>query len=246
VQTITRDELTPFEGTSKGRLYSRTDYFGDSQDATPGPQGFLIEMRPEVPGDELRHTIVPPHFHLVRQFQVVVGGDEPTIGKHTAAPITFHYADPSTPYGPINSGPGGVSFFTLRPRGDVHAHWMPGSQEEMLTRSGRNVVCALDPEPAMTMTHTDVLWEPHDDGLASYRIVLAPAESSAGPAPAGSGGQYLLVTRGSLVGERGPVPQLSLIWVNADEPAPVLTAGADGCEALVLQFPRDGATTERD
>src|SRR5262249_44719845 len=118
-----------------------------------------------------------------------------------------------------------------------------GSHDDMLGVAGRNIVCQVDPTP-LTETRTYVLWEPHDDGLASYRMVLTPGEASSPPDASESGGQYLVVTQGSLEGESGAAPGRALVWVDADEPAPELTAGADGCEIIVLQFPRDGTTNE--
>ena len=117
MQAIAADEVTVSRDNHRDGCHSRiTNYFGEVREATLGPQGFLIELRPEEPDERPRYTMVPPHFHQVRQFQVIVGGDEPTLGKRRATPVTFHYADPSTPYGPIDSGPGGVEFFTLRAR----------------------------------------------------------------------------------------------------------------------------------
>ena len=245
MQVIAAGEVSVSRENHRDGCHSRiTNYFGEVRDAALGPQGFLVEIRPEEPDERSRYTMVPPHFHQVRQFQVIVGGDEPTLGKRRATPITFHYADPSTPYGPIDSGPGGVKFFTLRPRGDTNAHWMPGNRHLMLSRAGRNIVNRLDPPP-LTPGRTEVLIEPHEDGLASFRLLIDAGESATGPRPAGSGGQYYLVVRGSLAGDLA-LPTASLLWSDAQEDAPVLTAGSDGCELLVLQFPRDGATIERD
>ncbi len=245
MQTIAADEVEVSRENHRDGCHSRiANYFGEVRDAALGPQGFLIEIRPETPDGRSRYTMVPPHFHQVRQFQVIIGGDEPTLGKRRATPITFHYADPSTPYGPIDSGPGGVKFFTLRPRGDTNAHWMPGNRELMLSRAGRNIVTQLVSAP-LAPTRTEVLIEPHEDGLASFRLVIAARETATGPEPAGSGGQYYLVAEGSLAGAR-ILPRSSLLWVGPSESAPVLTASAEGCQLLVLQFPRDGSTIERD
>jgi hypothetical protein len=245
MQAIGADEVAVSRENHRDGCHSRiTNYFGEVRSAASGPQGFLVDIRPEEPDERSRYTMVPPHFHQVRQFQVVVGGDEPTLGKRPARPITFHYADPSTPYGPIDSGPGGVTFFTLRPRGDTNAHWMPGNRELMLSRAGRNIVTKLDSTRLM-QGRTEVLIGPHDDGLASFGLLIGAGQSQTGPWPAGSGGQYYLVVRGSLAGER-VLPTGSLLWVDAGESAPMLTAGSDGCELLVLQFPHDGATIERD
>src|SRR5215470_18719270 len=69
------------------------------------PVGFLTQ-RP-------RGDIIPPHFHEVDQFQVVVDG-RGTIGKHALEPVTVHYTDAYTPYGPITTVGDGMLFYTLR------------------------------------------------------------------------------------------------------------------------------------
>lgn len=65
------------------------------------PQGFLVEQPP--------HSVTPPHFHEVNQFQVF-GGGGCKIGKHDAAPISVHYANGHTPYGPISAGEDGFDW----------------------------------------------------------------------------------------------------------------------------------------
>src|SRR5262249_1341118 len=96
---VSADAVTP--GTDNyydGLGYRTTEYFGNQgAEVNEGPLGFLAETAPESPDDRERFETVSPHFHLVRQFQVVVGGDKPQIGKRDVAPFDFHYVDPSTP-----------------------------------------------------------------------------------------------------------------------------------------------------
>jgi hypothetical protein len=230
-----------------GLNFKVSNFFGDAATACDGPQGFLLEIEPldAPPEAGERMTMVDPHFHLVRQYQVFVGGDDLRIGKKDLETFDFHYTDPSTPYGPIDSGRSGVKFFTLRPRSDTGAFFMPGNRDKMTARAGRNVVVKANREivvnagaqlgnasPAVLE-----LIERHDDGLASYLLKLAPDETVVAPDPAGSGGQYQLVARGSVIDDGKECPPRSLIWVDGDEPPASLTAGPDGAEVLVLQFP---------
>src|SRR4051794_30692220 len=94
----------------------RTYYFGRDE-VHDGPQGFLLEI-PTPQG------VITPHFHRVDQFQVFVAGSG-MIGKHPIAPVTVHYSDGYTPYGPIVAGPEGITFFNLRSSGDSGQHEMP-------------------------------------------------------------------------------------------------------------------------
>jgi hypothetical protein len=68
-------------------------------------------------------------------------------------------------------------------------------------------------------------------------IRLAPGKQVRS-VPSDGGGQYLIVGAGSLLHEGQVLPKLSLIFVEPSERAPVLLAGPDGAEVLVLQYPR--------
>jgi hypothetical protein len=223
---------------NEDRHYRVTDYFGDWHAESFDPQGFLVQVAPaEVKEDQSEYVCVKPHFHLVRQYQVVVGGSGIRIGKAALGPFDFHYADPSTPYGPIVADKDGIEFFTLRPRGETDAHWMPGSREEMTAPRGRNLV-VRGSDGSATEPGMEALIEPHDDGLASYRWTLEANSAEEAPSAADSGGQYLLVARGTVRHDGESIEPRGLIWVGPEDPAPVVEAGDDGAEVLVLQFPR--------
>src|SRR4051794_15384141 len=134
------DAPVTLDVTEGGIDYQVTNFFGDSAAVDDGPQGFLVAAKPHDLnlGQDAHQTMVAAHFHLVRQYQVVVGGGDPRIGKHSVDFFDFHYTDPSTPYGPIDSNADGVEFFTLRPRAETGAYYMPGNREKMTARAGRN------------------------------------------------------------------------------------------------------------
>ena len=67
--------------------------------------------------------------------------------------------------------------------------------------------------------------------------MVAPGAALRGPDPSGGMGQFWLVVRGALDG----LPPLSLVFVAPDEPALEASAGPDGAEVLVMQYPRRGA-----
>jgi hypothetical protein len=154
-------------------------------------------------------------------------------------PVSFHYTDPDSPYGPIVPGEGGqISYFTLRPRASKGIYYMPGSKEFMLKTAGRNIVKQVP--HTYLLEHgqdRDALIDRHDDGLAAYNVRLGPGESAPGPDTHGAGGQYYLVCDGSLIHEGRTLEPYSLAWVGPDEAPPVLVAGEAGANVLVLQFP---------
>src|SRR5271155_5305508 len=118
-----------------GSWLGRTDYFGDGKQIHDGPQAFLVEYHAG-PG-----AVIGAHFHHVRQFQVIVRGDGGRLGKRPVPPVTFHYTDPSSPYGPIVPGADGtIAFFTLRPKASPGVFYMPSSRRKLRARAGRNIV----------------------------------------------------------------------------------------------------------
>ena len=207
-------------GTSK-----RTNYIGG--DDPSGPQAFLVH-------EVKRPNLIKPHFHHVRQFQVIVSKGA-RLGKKDVPAISFHFADPSTPYGPIYPGEEEpLAFFTLRPELSDGTFYMPGSKEKMDHKAGRNIVCQV---PVETEAGLVTFIEPQEDGLAAYRLTIDRAQQASGVDPQGSGGQYYLVMSGSVAVDGNDLPKFSLIFVGANEEAPVLVAGPDGADLLVMQFP---------
>src|SRR5262245_6237067 len=110
-----------------GEEHWRTDFLGKQGDGTikeHQPQAFLIEMS--------ANEVIVPHFHEVDQFQVFVSGSG-NVGRAAEAhqPLMVHYADHHTGYGPINAGPHGYSYFTLRAKSDPGATYLhnPGYRE---------------------------------------------------------------------------------------------------------------------
>lgn len=107
------------------------------------PMGFLIEMTPD--------STLPTHYHPVDQFQVFVSGSG-KLARHNAAPLSIHYADHHTAYGPITAGPHGIAYFTLRARNDARGMFInqPGAREQLKPSKRRfrmveNIVLAVPP-----------------------------------------------------------------------------------------------------
>jgi hypothetical protein len=200
--------------------FQRTDYLA----APPGsgrPQAFLVEM--VEPG-----AVIPPHFHVEDEFQVVVAGSG-SLGKHALDGIAVHFAEAYTPYGPIRTGPDGLTFFTLRAKADPGAEYMPGARARMIRKARRNVAAEVPPGAS------GALWPTHDDGLGAW-IVRAAAGAAVIPPP-GDGGRYYLVVEGSAVQGATPLPRWSCIWAAAGAGSPALVAGRDGAGLVVVQFP---------
>jgi hypothetical protein len=221
-----RDVKTP-----KGQGSVRT-YFGEILKVHEGPQGFLVDWTN--PGAR-----IDPHFHDVDQFQVVVRGTG-RIGKKAIAPITFHYADAFTPYGPIVAEGEGIGFFTLRVAPSSGIWPMPGSRRFMPGRAGRNIAGLFRVDaglPEAGGVRRESLIPATTDGMMAEGLTLGSGATARGPGSNG-GGQYAVLCRGSIVEHGKVLGENALLWVRPGEKPPVFSAGPAGARILVLEFPR--------
>ncbi|MCE2945657.1 MAG: hypothetical protein ACK515_20720 [bacterium] len=227
-------------------VHWRTDFLGQpsSGEIKCTPQAFLIEM---TPGE-----VILPHFHEVDQFQVfVAGGGGVGRTNDVVAPIAVHYADRYTGYGPINAGPQGYSYFTLRARSDAGAVYLhkPGYREKLKPSRKRHHLApiTLSTEPVLfsrTENSLETLIEASDthDGLAAFVLRMGPSARLSGPDPRGTGGQYYLVLNGSLERDGVSYPAWSTLFVDADEGPLDVNAGEKGLEVAILQFAHQDPT----
>jgi hypothetical protein len=219
----------------------RTEFIG-ARTATVenSPEAFLIEMPPV--------NTIPPHFHQVDQYQVFVAGAG-TLGRHGISLIGLHYVDHHTAYGPINSGALGLSFFTIRTKSDPGAIFLqrPDHKDFLKPTKKRYLMAdhiGISTELALK-NRTDVALEnvfpeaDQSDGFGSYVLRMGP-DMQTQMDPSLTGGQFILVVNGSLRFSGGMYPEWSTIYGGPNDVPPQLNSGADGLEALVLNFPRAG------
>lgn len=223
-----------------GEEHWRTDYIGKPGDGTlkSEPQAFLIDMS--------ANEVIVPHFHEVDQFQVFVAGNG-SLGrsKDGAAPLSIHYADHHTGYGPINAGPQGYAYFTLRAKSDPGAHYLhkPGYREALKPSAKRHGVAdgiALSTEPVL-LDRKETSVEPlmpevNGDGLGMSMIRMGPGQAFTGPDPRATGGQYYLVVNGGLEFGGASYAKWSMVFLTGEESPLSFKSGPKGLEALLLQF----------
>lgn len=215
-----RLSIEGFPGLSRSHLFRPEE---------TGLQAFLLEDLSEDP-------VIRPHFHTVNQFQVFVRGDG-AIGKHKLQPVSVHYADAYSPYGPIVGGKSGIAFFTLRAEADrpPFLNFMPESKDRMTCKAGRNLAADYRVVPGRAAGSAKLL-----DGAAGLHagVVAAGAgECFTTLAPNTGGGQYHLVLDGSVRIEGHTLAALSCIAVWPEDDAPAYVAGNSGAQVLVVQFP---------
>ncbi|GGL12466.1 hypothetical protein [Nocardia jinanensis] len=208
--------------SDSGTRYRIGNVFGNVGERAAGPQVFLVDQLEGATG---------AHFHRVPQFQFFVDGAG-SFGKKPIRLVTMHYADPWSPYGPIESAENGIKYFTARAAADVGAFYMPGARKKKEGKSGRQVTAVLDAEPTAEGTW---LIEPQPDGVACLDIWLAegrtlPAHRLGGTA------RLALCLEGNLRSEEADFPPLSWISVDVDDLA-TITAGAGGARVVVMDFP---------
>lgn len=199
------------------------------------PVAFLVEKK--------AHAIVPPHFHAVNQFQVIVAGYG-RLGKQEVQPFTLHYTNGFTGYGPIYAEDEGIAFLTLRNRFDSGgARYFPEGRSFMKPAPKRHRLpghLALSAAAALKSRESEVretVIAPEADGLAAWFLRAAPGTTTHMPDPEQGGGQYAIVAGGSLLHDGVALPGLSCVYVSSDAGPLALQAGADGLEVLILQFP---------
>lgn len=226
-----------FYSMSKGERFQLHEELLKQNEA---PHAFLIEV-PAL-------SEIPAHFHRVPQYQVFVQGSGQLGRNHALEPVTVHYTDEFTGYGPILAAEDGLSYFTLRNFFDPGAEYIsqPGVREKLRPSARRYLVVgpdkiqlsSKDSLAAQRDIALENVIEPHDDGVAAYVLRAGPGLAFSGPDPSAGGGQYWLVLKGSAIYEGADYIQNSLAWISCAEKALTMTAGAAGVEIAVLQFPR--------
>jgi hypothetical protein len=220
-----------------GRFVWMTGYIGKHGGATiPDagaandvvfPDAYIVEQGPHVSG--------PPHFHLQNEFQVVMSGAG-LLGRTPVQPYYVHYAGAYSPYGPIDAGPEGLSYFTLRNRYDAGAINMPENREQL--RAGKRKPRARSSAIATGAART--VFAPEPDGLAALLYHVPAGVSVDALDPATGGGQFWIVLEGELRGGDGALlPRHSCAFVSSDEAAPRIRAGAGPADVLLVQFPEE-------
>ena len=210
----------------------QTRFITPPQGVVDHPAAFLVEGTQE--------RVIRPHYHQVDQFQVVVRGAG-TLGRHPLALHAVHFTRAHTPYGPILFDEDGLGFLTLRAHWDPGAQYIPDKKEQLqqvpnrrpwqtteVPRFGGASPVALRPFERIR----------DERGLAAYALTLQAHTTCSAPDVSATGGQYIIVTKGSVVYEGKPHAALTIIFVKPQEHAFRLEAGPAGVEALVLSFPR--------
>lgn len=211
----------------------------------PGmPQILLVEQSPRA---ELL-----PHYHASDQFQIFIEG-EGRLGKHDVRPVSIHYTNRYTGYGPLIANNGGIQYFVLRPSFDVlglgqYLHKRELRENLRAHGSHKRALMAdidvksIDELEAVRGSSVRRLFgfgrEDPDGGIFADVLELGANVKYAAPDPHEGGGQVVLVLQGSLVHNGDKMGVRSALAVTEEENAVSFSGGPAGLQALILQYPK--------
>jgi hypothetical protein len=225
-ETDARDKIIE----TPGGLVHAKNYLGATDSFDRGPQAFRTIFAP--------HHVIAPHFHRVDQYQIFVTGTA-TIGQTQVEPVTVHYADGFTPYGPIRVADQEMSFFNLRAFADRGAYWMPGSRDRLERRAGRvrTARTTLSREDNAGSMRLSAVINQEPDGLFAAEIVAGPGMALA-DSTAGGSGRYQLIIAGSIDMPGAALPGYSVAFASPGTCLAGRRAGPQGVHFLELQLPQ--------
>lgn len=217
--------------TPSGQYRRVTRYF--TRD--PGPYGYLVGM----PADD----IINPHFHRVDQFQVFYGTPGARYKDLEFGPgrILVHYADAYSTYGPVTSGPVELEYLTLRAILDKGVGYVPKDRDLLIrTPRHRNIHSELLLRDPSATPGVEVVIPHQHDGVGAVRFRVEPGPTQL-PSTGVHSGQYCVVLGGTIryAGQEYGVGALA--WIGARTAPLDVTAGEDGADLLILQFPHPTA-----
>jgi hypothetical protein len=203
------------------------------QAGDPVPMIYLVDQEP--------NSTIQMHFHQVDQFQVFVGGSG-SMGRHPLAPITVHYTNAFTGYGPLSAGPDGLQYLTIRAQWDPGLRPLPEAKDERppagTYKTRQTTTTPLPPLAAETLSQLAAptslcLFETNVGGANALVQSVAPfqqIEFAADP----SSVRVAIVCAGSL-DDMSAGQRMSCHFIPVSETA-IFRAGADGVQLIMLHF----------
>ncbi len=211
---------------------SHTDIIELPPGALRGPQAFVVEQSED--------SLIGTHFHSVSQFQIIIKGTG-SVGRHEVGPLSIHYAQAYTGYGPVHGGPEGLAYVVLRANGDPnHAFFLPDKLSEMKDAPRLNLYGHPGPaRVAADGSSTSVVIEQTDGGAGAW-LVRVPANGRTRITQRGHGaGQFRVVLEGQMhIGET-TLERLGCVFLNGAERDTEVVAGPQGLQLVVVEFAKE-------
>ena len=238
-----RHEADVSNGTIGGSLH--TKFFGSREDPDL-PHAALTQLDPG--------RVSGTHFHIVDQFQVIVGG-KGKLGRHGLTSSCVHFSRAYTPYGPLVSDTRNpLTFFVMHAHShpDWRSHHLPQAQDELKLVPDRQpwqiTSSVTFPTPQSGTAAANIMLQAvpgikDENGLAAYTLSMKPNAKAQAPDPSHGDGQYLVVVKGSLLHDTKEHKAPALVFVYPEDGPFQVHAGSVGLEAIVLNFRRANART---
>ncbi len=231
---ITPDRIRKNSGGPDRPASTNYFFFRPRQDVPEAPSAFLAQYDP---GDDSC-----THYHAVDQFQILVKG-KGRLGRHEVEPYYVHFSRAYTPYGPLQADADtGWTFMTLRTHYDPGAQRLPGALPKLKQIADRDpwqvTTMATFPAKGNGVTIADMPEVRNDHGLFVKTVTMAANTRALAPAPDRGDGQFVIVVEGSMIHAGAERRALTVVFIEPSESAFELSAGPDGLEALILNFPR--------
>jgi len=214
----------------------RTDFILKKNGCWPAPQAMLIEQDPG--------TTVRTHYHDRHQFQIFLN-PAGSIGRRETGTFALHYTTPESAYGPLVARDTALSYLTLRAVStDTGAFFIPESREQMRAGLPKRQLHTMPPtlsditaRKLRASVETEILITPDDTGVAAWILRLPPGVHLDAPYHAPSGGRFYVVASGSLMHDHEELMEQATLWASPEDEPVNLTAGTNGLELVVVQFP---------
>jgi len=197
----------------------------------------------DIPG-----RIQKAHYHDCDSFQIFVGG-KGKLGRRDVSPYCVHFTRAYTPYGPLQSDEEvGWASFTLRTRYQTGAQRFPEAKDKLRRIPNHQPWQAMKtitfPDRCSSVSLQDVTELKDDQGLFVHALTMAPHTRTAAADPSGGDGQFVVALKGSLIHEGKEHKAMTVAFIKPVEDAFQISAGAQGLEALILNFPRVSARAD--
>lgn len=190
-----------------------------------------------------------PHFHTSDQWQLISEGNA-VLGADKVSAYCVHFNRAYTPYSITADRNQPMAYF------DFWTHYQPGGLNLFGPDKQQNVRTLKETKvPKLQLKRSVVLpsqrglkvdqtlLEPvpnvkDDAGLAAFSLAMPPNSKFLAPDPSVGDGQYIAIVTGSLRHDAQEQKAYVMVFVEPKDGPFELHAGAEGLEAIILNFPR--------
>ena len=186
-------------------------------------------------------TAVYAHMHLTSQFQLLIsGGMDMPRGQMNLRPVSIHYTDHNTPYGPFSCLPG-HDMLVLHPKSGGLISMAHTNARRKINLNARLLIAHLqEPNWCGLPDHPGARLQtliPADVGPEALALQLPPG--TALPTAPAEYGRYEVVIAGSVTCGGETLGVAGFRYVRGDEAPAPMVAGPEGATLALLSFDAD-------